>query len=178
MKNSNTKINNIYLIGPMGAGKTSIGRHLAELASLSFIDSDQEIEKQTGVATHVIFEIEGEQGFRKREHNMIVRLTGLTGIVLATGGGSILDEDNCNLLSENGTVVYLRATLDTQFNRTGQKKGTRPLLDVDDPMSKLKELNQIRDPLYCKIANQIYDTDQFTHAKAVAQKIYNDWLQL
>ena len=161
----------------MGAGKTSIGRHLAELAGLTFIDSDQEIEQQTGVTISWIFEIEGESGFRKREQAVIKKLTQLNGIVLATGGGCVLDEQNRELLKAGGIVVYLQVDLKTQFKRTQLKKGTRPLLETEDPMKKLEELQQVRDPLYRTIAAKVYDTNQFTHAKAVAQQIYNDWLK-
>lgn len=151
---------NIYLIGPQGAGKTTIGRKLAKMSHLVFYDSDLEIEKQTGVSISTIFEFEGEAGFRKREEEMITRLTQLDGIILSCGGGTILSPKNRTALAENGIVIYLRAKLDTQLHRTNQRKGVRPLLDTPDPYSKIVELETERCPLYESIAVQTYDTDE------------------
>lgn len=150
---------NIYLIGPQGAGKTTVGRKLAKLAHLIFYDSDLEIEKQTGVTISTIFEFEGEAGFRKREEDMITRLTQLDNIVLSLGGGTILSARNRELLSKNGIVIYLRASLETQHVRTNQRKGVRPLLDTPDPLKKIIELEEERKPLYESIAMYTYDTD-------------------
>lgn len=150
---------NIYLIGPQGAGKTTIGRKLAKMSHFVFYDSDHEIEKQTGVSVATIFAFEGEQGFRKREEEIIARLTQMDSIVLSTGGGTILSPANRHALVENGTVIYLRASLDTQLNRTNQRKGVRPLLDIPDPFQKIIELDQERRPLYESIATHTFDTD-------------------
>jgi len=153
------KNKNIFIIGPLGAGKTTVGRELAKRAHLVFYDSDKEIEKQTGVSVTTIFEFEGEAGFRKREQEMIAKLTQLDNIVLSSGGGSILRPENRLALSTRGTVVYLRASLETQLERTNQRKGVRPLLNIPDPFKKIIELDQIRSPLYQEIANFTYDTD-------------------
>ncbi len=150
---------NIYLIGPQGAGKTTIGRKLAKMSHFVFYDSDHEIEKQTGVSVATIFAFEGELGFRKREEEIISRLTQMDSIVLSTGGGTILSPANRHALVENGTVIYLRASLDTQLNRTNQRKGVRPLLDIPDPFQKIIELDRERRPLYESIATHTFDTD-------------------
>lgn len=153
------KNNNIFLIGPQGAGKTTIGRQLAKKAHLVFYDSDHEIEKQTGVSISTIFEFETEDGFRKRENEMIAKLAQLENIVLSTGGGTITSPENRELLVKHGTVIYLRASLETQLKRTNQRKGVRPLLDVPEPFKKIIELHNIREPLYEAIAHHTYDTD-------------------
>ena len=151
---------NIFLIGPLGVGKTTIGKQLAKRAHLIFYDSDHEIEKLTGVSVTTIFEIEGESGFRKREKDVIDKLTSLDSIVLSSGGGSILSPENRDAFSSRGTVIYLRASLETQLQRTSQRKGTRPLLNHDNPFDTIVELNKIRGPLYESIANHTYDTDK------------------
>lgn len=166
------KNKNIFLIGPLGVGKTTIGRQLARKAHFVFYDSDQEIEKQTGVSVTTIFEIEGEPGFRKREHEMIARLTQMDNIVLSTGGGSILLPENREAFASRGTVIYLRASLETLFSRTSQRKGTRPMLNTPDPFQKIIELNAIRSPLYSAIANHTYDTD-IESPKDIAEKIFD-----
>ena len=130
---------NIFLVGMMGAGKTSVGKLLARQLRKSFVDADQEIEQRTGVRIAVIFDIEGEAGFRNREANVIRELTARTGIVLATGGGAVLREDNRKALAENGTVIYLRAHLDELWNRTRHDKN-RPLLRSGDARERLAEL--------------------------------------
>jgi shikimate kinase len=148
---------NIFLVGLMGAGKTSVGRLLAKRFGKTFYDCDQEIERRTGVKIPVIFEIEGEEGFRKREANVLRELTELHDIVLATGGGAILREENRRALMQNGTVVYLRASLDDLWARTRHDRN-RPLLHTADPRAKLEELFAQRDPLYREIASLIMDT--------------------
>jgi len=148
---------NIFLIGPMGAGKTTIGRQLAAALHLEFIDSDHEIEERTGVDIPTIFDIEGEEGFRKREVAVIDELTQRDGIVLATGGGAVLREENRNHLGGRGLVIYLYATLDRLMDRTHRDKN-RPLLQTDDPRAKLQELIETRDPLYRQTADIVYDT--------------------
>src|SRR3990167_3177612 len=165
------KNKNIFIIGPLGAGKTTVGRQLAKRAHLVFYDSDHEIEKLTGVSVATIFEFEGESGFRKREHDAIEKLTQLDNIVLSSGGGSILMAENRSAFASRGTIIYLRASLETQLQRTNQRKGTRPLLDIPDPMKKIIELDHIRAPLYQEIANYTYDTD-IDSPKEIADQIF------
>ena len=148
---------NIFLVGLMGAGKTSIGRLLAKRLGKFFVDSDQEIERATGVKIPVIFEIEGEAGFRARESRMLAELVHGRDIVLATGGGAVLAPGNRRLLAENGTVIYLRAAVTDLWNRTRHDKN-RPLLKTADPLRKLEELYTERDPLYREVADIIVDT--------------------
>ncbi|MCX7124944.1 MAG: shikimate kinase [Gammaproteobacteria bacterium] len=165
------KNKNIFIVGPLGAGKTTIGRQLAKKAHFVFYDSDHEIEKQTGVSVATIFEIEGEAGFRIREQNMIAKLTQLDSIVLSSGGGSILKPENRDAFSSRGTVIYLKASLEVQLTRTNQRKGTRPLLNIPDPFKKIIELDQIRSPLYESIANHTYNTD-IDSPQEIADKIF------
>lgn len=148
---------NIFLIGLMGAGKTTIGRQLASELSLEFFDSDHEVEKRTGVTITHIFDIEGEAGFRKRETAMLDELTEKKGIVLATGGGAILKPENRQFLMSRGTTIYLYANIDTLLERTSKDRN-RPLLQTEDPHAKLEELLDIRDPLYRETADIIIDT--------------------
>jgi len=148
---------NIFLVGMMGAGKTSVGRVLAKRLQKSFYDSDQVIEDRTGVKIPVIFEIEGEAGFRVRESTVIDELTALRDIVLATGGGAVLIETNRDRLRTRGTVVYLRATVRDLLNRTRHDKN-RPLLQAADPRARLTELYEKRDPLYREVAHVTVDT--------------------
>ena len=148
---------NIFLIGLMGAGKTTIGRQIASELSLDFFDSDHEIEKRTGVTITHIFDIEGEAGFRKRETAVLDELTEKKGIVLATGGGAILKPENRQFLMSRGTTIYLYANIDTLLERTSKDRN-RPLLQTEDPRAKLEELLDIRDPLYRETADIIIDT--------------------
>jgi shikimate kinase len=148
---------NIYLVGLMGAGKTSVGRVLAKRLHKRFVDSDHEIEHRTGVRIPVIFEIEGEPGFRKRESSVVQELAQSPDIVLATGGGVVLDADNRRLLRSTGTVVYLRAAPSELWLRTRHDRN-RPLLHTADPLAKLEELHRHRDPLYRECAHLIVDT--------------------
>jgi len=148
---------NIFLVGLMGAGKTTIGRQIANELSLDFFDSDHEIENRTGVTITHIFDIEGEAGFRKRETAMLDELTEKKGIVLATGGGAILKPENRQFLMSRGTTIYLYANIDTLVERTSKDRN-RPLLQTDDPRQKLQELFDIRDPLYRETADIIIDT--------------------
>ncbi len=160
---------NIFLVGPMGAGKSTIGRHLAQMLHLEFHDSDQEIEKRTGADIAWVFDVEGEEGFRRRETQVVADLTEKQGIVLATGGGSIQSKDIRNNLSARGIVVYLETTIDKQVART-QRDKRRPLLQVDDPREVLENLAAIRNPLYEEIADVIVKTDEQS-AKVVANQI-------
>jgi shikimate kinase len=153
----------------MGVGKTTIGRQLARLCHLEFRDTDREIEQQTGADIPLIFDVEGEDGFRRREIEMIEKLTDCAGIVLATGGGAVLAEENRRALRSRGTVVYLRASIDTQLERTRRCKN-RPLLQSDDPRAVLESLMQQRAPLYEAEADFCIDTDGRT-AQAVAHEI-------
>ena len=149
---------NIFLIGPMGAGKSTIGRQLAQMLGMEFMDSDSVIEERAGADIDWIFDVEGEAGFRKREERIINELTQGQGVVLSTGGGSILSKDNRNVLSARGIVIYLETTIDKQFERT-QRDRKRPLLQNDDPRKTLEELAKIRNPLYEEIADITLQTD-------------------
>lgn len=160
---------NIFLIGPMGAGKSAVGRYLARTLHLSFVDSDDEIESRTGVDIPFIFEKEGEDGFRKREAVVIDDLSKMDGIVLATGGGAVIGADSRSRLGGRGFVVYLYTTVDQQVLRT-QKGRERPLLENTDPRIRLQELLDSRDPLYREIADIIVETDG-RKVKSVADEI-------
>ncbi len=160
---------NIFLIGPMGAGKSTIGRQLAQMLNMDFIDSDSEIEQRAGADIDWIFDVEGEAGFRKREERIINELTQGQGIVLSTGGGSVLSKNNRNVLSARGIVVYLETTVDKQFERT-QRDKKRPLLQTDDPRQTLEDLAKIRNPLYEEIADIRLQTDEQS-AKTMATQI-------
>lgn len=145
------------MIGMMGAGKTSVGKVLAKRLGKAFHDSDQVIEARTGVRIPVIFEIEGEAGFRVREKAVIRELSSLDNIVLATGGGAVLDSENREVLKSSGTVVYLRAAVKDLLNRTRRDKN-RPLLRTGDPKTRLTELFQVRDPIYTQTAHIVVET--------------------
>ena len=160
---------NIFLVGPMGAGKSTIGRHLADELHLEFYDSDQEIERRTGADIAWIFDLEGEDGFRLREEAVINDLTDMQGIVLATGGGSVVSKAIRNRLSARGIVVYLQTTIDKQVART-QRDKRRPLLQTDDPEQVLKDLAGERNPLYEEVSDYVVDTDDQS-ARAVANQI-------
>jgi shikimate kinase len=148
---------NIFLVGMMGAGKTSVGRLLARNLGKQFYDSDQVVESRTGVKISVIFEHEGEPGFRAREAAVLEELTSLRGVVLATGGGAVLREDNRHALRSRGVVVYLRASVNDLWVRTKHDRN-RPLLQTADPQARLAELFRQRDPLYRETAHIIMDT--------------------
>lgn len=155
---SDTISRNIFLIGPMGSGKTAVGRQLARQLKLEFVDSDAEIEHRTGVDIPYIFEKEGEDGFREREREVIDVLTQLANIVIATGGGAILRPENREHLSTRGTVVYLKTGIEQQLERTRHGR-QRPLLYTDDPEAKLRELMQLRMPIYESLAEITVSTD-------------------
>lgn len=150
---------NVFLIGPMGSGKTTVGRHLAKTLRLEFVDSDHAIEERTGADIPWIFDIEGEEGFRRRERAVIDELTRRRGIVLATGGGAVIDPLNRADLAARGVVVFLRASVDKILNRTA-KSQNRPLLRTEDPRARVEQLLAARDPLYHEIADIIVDTDK------------------
>ncbi|HID48509.1 MAG TPA: shikimate kinase AroK [Chromatiales bacterium] len=161
---------NIFLVGPMGAGKTTIGRLLAEALGKEFLDSDHEIEARTGASIPWIFDVEGEEGFRKREAAVIDDLTQRHNVVLATGGGAVLDETNRRHLRNRGTVIYLAADVDHLLRRTRHDRN-RPLLQTDDPRSRLEALLRIRDPLYREVADIVLQTDQSSVRHAVERII-------
>ena len=160
---------NIFLIGPMGAGKSAVGRYLARTLHLSFVDSDDEIESRTGVDIPFIFEKEGEEGFRKRETAVIDDLSKMVGVVLATGGGAVINPDSRSRLGGRGFVAYLYTTVDQQVART-QKGRERPLLESTDPRATLQELLDTRDPMYREIADVVVETDG-RKVKSVANEI-------
>lgn len=150
---------NIYLVGLMGAGKTTIGRVLAKRLGMSFVDSDHEIEARTGVRIPTIFEIEGEEGFRRREAQVIADLALSGGMVVATGGGVVLRPENRANLKASGFVAYLNVPPHSLHERIRHDKG-RPLLQVEDPLAKLKELHAQRDPLYREVADLVIDSSR------------------
>ena len=159
----------------MGVGKTTIGRPLAKKLGMQFVDSDREIEDRTGVTISIIFEIEGEEGFRKRETAMLDKLTQQKNIVLATGGGAILSESNRTHMRKRGVVVYLHAPVELQLERTRTSKN-RPLLTNGDPHATLKELMSVREPLYRKEADIIINTNNrspISVANEIAECIVN-----
>ncbi len=170
-----TKLNNIFIVGPMGAGKTTIGKQLAKNLGWEFLDSDHEIVARTGVQIPIIFDVEGEAGFRKREKNMIDELTQRHQLVLATGGGAVLDQDNRRVLSQRGVVVYLRASAEQLYKRTARDRN-RPLLQTEDPMTKIKELLQQRDPLYREVADIVMETGE-ENIRAVVKQLMDQLKQ-
>jgi shikimate kinase len=148
---------NIYLVGMMGAGKTSIGRLLSKRSRRRFYDSDHVIEERTGVTIPTIFDLEGEQSFRDREEAVIAELARLSNIVLATGGGAVLRENNRQVLCSSGIIVYLRGSVEDLWRRTRKDKN-RPLLLTDNPRQKLAEIYSVRDPIYSSVADIIIET--------------------
>ncbi|HZE61521.1 MAG TPA: shikimate kinase [Burkholderiales bacterium] len=160
---------NLYLVGMMGAGKSTVGRLLARRLKLRFIDCDIEIERGCGVTVPLIFEIEGEAGFRARESEVLEELTTLQNVVLATGGGAVLDAANRRRLAAGGTVVYLCAEPEALYERVRQDRN-RPLLATGDPLARLRELYVKRDPLYREVAHLVVETGRTT-AQALARTI-------
>ncbi len=155
----------------MGAGKSAVGRHLARLLRLEFVDSDEEIETRTGVDIPFIFEKEGEEGFRKREVKVIDELSQREGVVLATGGGAIADPESRSRLGARGFVVYLHTSVKQQLERT-QRRNKRPLLENGDKEKVLRELMEQRDPLYREISDLIIETDG-RRVQTVAREIHD-----
>jgi len=166
---------NVYLVGMMGAGKSSIGRLLARRLRKEFRDSDHEIERRTGVKIPVIFEIEGEAGFRRREAAVIRELTTETDIVLATGGGAVLDPDTRRVLRDSGTVIYLRTDPVELWNRTRHDRN-RPLLRTENPLGKLQALSEERSPLYMDVAHIVVDSGSQS-MKSLTQRIERELAQ-
>jgi shikimate kinase len=167
---------NIYLVGLMGAGKTTVGRQLAKRLGRSFLDSDHEIVARTGVPIPTIFEIEGEEGFRRREAQTISEVTEASDIVLATGGGVVLNPDNRRRLHETGWVVYLNVPPALLYERTRHDRN-RPLLNVPDPMARLEELYAARDPLYREIAHIVVDGSHLV-ASGIVQHLLREFTRL
>jgi shikimate kinase len=162
------RLRNVFLIGPMGAGKSTVGRQLAEALSLEFKDSDQEIQRRTGVDIPTIFEFEGEEGFRNRERQVIAELSGAEGVVLATGGGSVLHPDNRRDLAARGVVIYLQCSPEQQYARTSRDRN-RPLLHTEDPLERLRGLMAERDPLYRQVADIVVSTERRGTASVVKE---------
>lgn len=155
----------IFLVGPMGAGKSTIGKLLAAELKLPFADSDKVLEDRTGADIPWIFDVEGEAGFRRRESEVLRDLCTGPAQVVATGGGIVLSPENRRLLRKHGLVVYLQASVDQLLERTS-KNTNRPLLQVADPRARIAELVQERDPLYREVADIVCDTDHCTPKQA------------
>lgn len=162
-------VSRVFLVGPMGAGKTTIGKLLADDLHLEFIDVDREIEARSGVDIPWIFDREGEAGFRIRESAALSELSQLERVLISTGGGAILSPDNRRVMAATGAVVYLHTSVDEQVRRTSRDR-KRPLLQNDDPARVLAELMTIREPLYREVADIVVDTDGRS-PKTVAQDI-------
>ena len=153
------KINNIVLVGPMGSGKTTIGRRLSERLSLDFFDSDHEIVNTTGVNIDHIFDVEGEKGFRARESDVIKKLCNMPNIVLATGGGAVILEENRELMKKASSIIYLSSSVEQILRRTAKSK-TRPLLEKSNNRRKtITSIVEARDPLYREVSSHIIDTN-------------------
>lgn len=165
----NNSITNLILVGPMGAGKSTVGRQLAERLKMPFVDSDHEIERRTGVDIPTIFEYEGEAGFRERETLVIKELCQRTGIVLATGGGCVMRPENRECIKACGFVVYLKTSVRIQLRRTSRDRN-RPLLQTSNPRARLEALLKVRDPLYREVADIILNTDR-NHMRAIIRAI-------
>lgn len=161
---------NLFLIGPMGAGKTTIGRRIAEQLQLPFHDLDHVIEEQTGATIPLIFELEGEAGFRRRECAALDQMTALQGVVLATGGGAVLDARNRELLASRGFIVYLETAVDIQLARLARDR-KRPLLAAPDRRERLEQMAALRNPLYSAIADMTIRSEH-EHAAQVAADLH------
>ena len=161
--------NNIILIGPMGSGKTSTGRILAKQISFDFVDTDEEIVERTGVSIAYIFDVEGETGFRKREHQALIKFSNNEKVVIATGGGIITHDKSRAIIRGHKRVVYLKTSIEKQIERA-TVSDNRPLLIDTEPASKLQELMLTREPLYEEISDIMIDTDERTSSE-IAQEI-------
>ncbi len=148
---------NIFLIGPMGSGKTTIGKHLAKMLDLDFYDCDHELERLTGASVNLIFDLEGEAGFRIREKEVLEQLAEKSGVLIATGGGVICNEANRQILGSKGFVVYLKTSIENQIKRLSKDK-SRPLLQAEDRTQRLLDLARVRNPLYESIADLVFGT--------------------
>jgi shikimate kinase len=161
---------NIFLVGMMGAGKTTLGRALAQRTGSEFLDTDRLLVERTGVPVTTIFEIEGESGFRRRESTVLAEIAQRDGCVVATGGGIVLAEENRRVMRESGTVVYLRARLENLWERT-RHDATRPLLSTPDPRGTLQSLLEQREPLYRQAAHVVIDTGSQASSTLVSRVI-------
>lgn len=169
-----SKVNqNIFLIGPMGSGKTSIGKHLAKILGLDFFDCDHELERLTGASVNLIFDLEGEAGFRLRESNVLKQLAEKDGVLIATGGGTVCSEENRSMLRSRGFVVYLKTSIENQLKRLSHDK-SRPLLQAEDRVQRLLDLARVRNPLYDDTADLVFKTRNssvYTTAKILSEAI-------
>lgn len=156
---------NLILVGPMGAGKTSIGRRLAERLELAFVDADVALETTTGATVNLIFELEGEAGFRERERLLLAELCAQRGLLIATGGGAVLDPATRRVMSASAFVVYLRTGVEHQLERL-ERDRTRPLLRAPDRRERLQAMAAQRGPLYEEVADLVYDSDRASVASA------------
>ena len=161
---------NIFIVGPMGSGKSTVGKIISDELFLTFHDTDEEIENRTGASIDWIFDLEGEEGFRKRETKILDELAQLNSIVLSTGGGIILSDENRDTLSSRGTVFYLATPISVQLERTSKDKD-RPLLKNGDPEAILKELHETREKLYESVADYVVDTESLTSQEVAAEII-------
>ena len=164
---------NIFLIGPMGSGKTTIGKQLAKMYGLDFYDCDHELERSTGASVNLIFDLEGEAGFRLRENGILKQLTEKRGVLIATGGGTVCNEENRRLLRSRGLVVYLKTSIDNQLKRLHKDK-SRPLLQAEDRKQRLQDLAKARNPLYDATADIVFSTRNssvYATAKALSTAI-------
>jgi len=165
---------NLILIGPMGSGKSTVGKRLAARLGKQFVDCDQQLEQDLNVDIRTIFDIEGEQGFRQREHDMLQKLCAMSNVVIATGGGCVLRKDNRKLLQAAGLVIYLRISVEHQLRRLRRDK-SRPLLQLPDRRQRLQQLASERDPLYVDCADMVIATGEHSVVKMAA--IVHDMLR-
>ena len=164
------KVNqNVFLIGPMGSGKTTIGRHLAKILGLDFYDCDHELERLTGASVNLIFDLEGEEGFRLREKYLLKELTAKNGVLIATGGGTVCNEENRLMLRSSGYVVYLKTSIEEQLKRLSKDK-SRPLLQAEDRTQRLKNLARVRNPFYDATADLVF-TSRKSSVQATAKAL-------
>jgi shikimate kinase len=163
---------NLVLVGPMGAGKTSVGKILADRLNLKFVDSDRELEGRCGADIPWIFDIEGEAGFRTRETEILTELCNQSGILLATGGGAVLSEKNRQMLRQAGIVVYLSATAEQIYHRV-RHDSSRPLLQVENPQTAIADILTTRDPLYQEVADIVLNSSDKESPASMATAVYN-----